>query len=105
LLQTLGNTVRVVNDGSSALEEFDSFDPHVILLDIGLPGMDGYEVCKAIRRRGAESRPIIVALTGWGQAEDRKKSVEAGFDRHLVKPVSFPSLLEVVTTIDTANAS
>jgi PAS domain S-box-containing protein len=99
LLRSSGNFVRTVNEGSTALDAIESFDPHIVLLDIGLPDMNGYEVCRAIRQSGVRRQPVIVALTGWGQEEDRKKSSEAGFDYHLVKPITFQNLLEVVTRL------
>jgi signal transduction histidine kinase/ActR/RegA family two-component response regulator len=101
LLRTSGNFVRTVNEGLTALEAIESFDPHIVLLDIGLPDMNVYEVCRAIRRNTARRQPVIVALTGWGQEEDRKKSFDSGFDYHLVKPISFQNLLEVVTKLGT----
>jgi CheY-like chemotaxis protein len=77
-----------VYDGPSALEFTHSCPPDVVLLDIGLPGMDGYEVARRIRQRSELDRTILVALTGYGQAEDRARALEVGFDDHLVKPVS-----------------
>jgi CheY-like chemotaxis protein len=65
--------------------------PDVVLLDIGLPGMDGYEVCRRLRRLAA-AQPFVVALTGYGQDEDRRRAVEAGFDDHAVKPVDLGKL-------------
>jgi CheY-like chemotaxis protein/anti-sigma regulatory factor (Ser/Thr protein kinase) len=88
LLKAVGHAVDVVYDGPSALEFTDSCSPDVVLLDIGLPGMDGYEVARRIRRRHELDRTLLVALTGYGQAEDRARALEVGFDDHLVKPVS-----------------
>jgi CheY-like chemotaxis protein len=82
-----GQEVRVSYDGSSALELAGEFRPEVFLLDIGMPGMDGYEVARRLRGRPEFQRTLIVAVTGWGQEEDRRRSREAGFDLHLVKPV------------------
>jgi DNA-binding response OmpR family regulator len=73
----------------------------VILLDIGLPGMNGYDICQRLRERSWAQAVIIIALTGWGQEADREKSRAAGFDHHLVKPVAFPELLALVTAGDT----
>ena len=83
-----GQEVRVVYNGKSALEMAGSFLPEVILLDLEMTGMDGYEV--AMRLRGASecSKALIVAVTGWGHEEDRRRSLEMGFDLHLVKPVT-----------------
>jgi CheY-like chemotaxis protein len=69
--------------------------PEIILLDIGLPDMDGYEVCRRIRQRSDGVRPWVVAITGWGQQRDKDRAMEAGFDAHLTKPVD-PALLERV---------
>jgi CheY-like chemotaxis protein/anti-sigma regulatory factor (Ser/Thr protein kinase) len=80
LLEVLGADVTVANDGPSALDAFAASDPAVVLLDIGMPGMDGYEVARALRQRFPERRPTIIALTGWGQPEDRRKAQEAGID-------------------------
>ncbi len=86
VLATLGHQARTVNDGPSALESVLEFEPDVVLLDIGLPGMDGYEVARAMRR-GGQTELRLIAVTGYGQDEDRRLSHEAGFDAHLTKPV------------------
>jgi signal transduction histidine kinase len=96
LLEFGGNSVQTAHDGLAALEATQRFDPQVVLLDIGLPKMDGYEVCRTIRRSRTNRRPLVVALTGWGQDDDRKKTKEAGFDYHLVKPVNFDLLTEIL---------
>jgi CheY-like chemotaxis protein len=80
-----------VHDSRQALNEAQAFGPDVVLLDIGLPGMDGYEVCKAFREAGLIDLPII-AQTGWGQDQDKEKSVAAGFNNHLTKPVPLDEL-------------
>jgi PAS domain S-box-containing protein len=92
LLQYLGADVDVAHSGSEALERFDVYAPAVVLLDIGMPGMDGYEVARAIRAREAGRRVPLVALTGWGQEEDRRRARAAGFDHHLVKPADIDAL-------------
>jgi CheY-like chemotaxis protein len=74
-----------------------AYDPAVVLLDVGLPGMDGLEVCRLLRGRTDQSQPIIVALTGYGREEDRRRCQEAGFDSHLVKPVDLQSLQELLS--------
>ncbi len=97
LLQMWGHEVHVVYDGQEALEAAEAFRPDVILLDIGLPKKSGYEVARHIR----DARPegvVLVALTGWGQEEDRRRSQEAGFDHHLTKPVELPALLAVLAS-------
>jgi CheY-like chemotaxis protein len=87
LLEHAGHEVRTTHDGPGALEEARTFRPEVVLLDIGLPGMDGYEVAREIRRLTWGNETLLVAVTGYGQEEDRRCSREAGFDAHLVKPV------------------
>jgi PAS domain S-box-containing protein len=86
LLAVQGNEVKVVHDGLAALEAVGDWKPHVVILDIGLPGMDGYEVALELRRQHQRETPRLIALTGFGHEEDRKKGVEAGFDEFLVKP-------------------
>jgi PAS domain S-box-containing protein len=89
LLKFAGHATHTVHDGLAAVEATETLDPDVVLLDIGLPGLNGYEAARRIReRQGIKSgRPVLFALTGWGQEEDRRRSHEAGFDAHLVKPV------------------
>jgi CheY-like chemotaxis protein len=96
LLEDEGHEVRSAGDGPSALESAASFPPEVVLLDIGLPGMDGYEVARALRSIPGCERALIVAVSGYGQAEDRERSRIAGFDQHLLKPVAPERLLEIV---------
>ncbi|HEX7087167.1 MAG TPA: ATP-binding protein [Vicinamibacterales bacterium] len=93
LLTMLGHDVRVAHDGLEAVEGAADFRPDVILLDISMPRLDGYEACRRIRRQPWGSRPLIAAMTGLGQEDDRRRSSEAGFDRHLVKPVD-PAAIE-----------
>lgn len=92
LLRLGGHEVSLAHDGPAALDMAHAFKPEVILLDIGLPGMDGFEVAKRLRTREANQETVIVAVTGYGRDEDRNRSREAGFDHHLVKPVSFDAL-------------
>jgi CheY-like chemotaxis protein len=94
LLQTMGQVVQTAYDGATALEAVESFGPDVVLLDIGLPGMDGYEVARELRRRGLTD-VILVALTGYGQQEDQARARAAGFDHHLVKPADVALLPEL----------
>jgi CheY-like chemotaxis protein len=93
LLRLAGQDVRVAYDGPTALRMAVEFQPHLVLLDIGMPGMDGYEVCRRLRGEIGLAQATLAALTGWGQDEDRRRSHEAGFDRHIVKPVD-PSVLQ-----------
>ena len=92
LLRARGHLVEIVHDGNAALEAGDSFRPTVVLLDLGLPGMDGYAVAESMRRREETPRLTIIAISGYGQEEDRARSAEVGIDHHLVKPVSFAQL-------------
>ena len=92
LLGIMGNEVEVVHDGAEAVAMSERFNPDVILMDIGMPRLNGYEACMAIRKLPNWNRPVIVACTGWGQEEDRQKSRDAGFNFHLVKPVDPTSL-------------
>ena len=87
LLELMGHHTRTAHDGLAALTAAAAFEPEVVLLDIGLPKMNGYDVCREMRKQPWGERAFLVALTGWGQAEDQRKASEAGFDRHLVKPV------------------
>ena len=83
----------MAHDGPSALEAAMQYLPDMIFLDIGMPGMDGYEVARRVRSIPCLERTILAALTGWGQQEDRRRTAEAGFDHHLVKPVE-PQIVE-----------
>jgi CheY-like chemotaxis protein len=95
LIETIGGKCRVAYDGESGVREVLEFQPDVVLLDIGMPGIDGYETCRRIRReRGAS--PLIVALTGWGQARDKERALHAGFDLHLTKPASPAALQQLL---------
>jgi signal transduction histidine kinase len=96
LLALLGHEVRVVHDGEAAGVEAAWFQPQAMLLDIGLPGLDGYEVCRRARREPWGKQITIVALTGWGDKEAQRKSKAAGFDSHLVKPVDEALLVEAL---------
>lgn len=93
LLRLQGHEVRVAHDGPSALEAATTFRPDLIFLDLGMPGMDGYEVARRVRKMPGLEKTILAALTGWGQQEDRRRTTEAGFHHHLVKPPE-PKALE-----------
>jgi PAS domain S-box-containing protein len=95
VLRSLGYETRVAHDGSTALELAPGFRPHFVLLDIGMPGLDGYEVARRLRAMKGQAMRII-AITGWGQEADRQRSREAGFDLHLVKPVEPAELVRVL---------
>jgi PAS domain S-box-containing protein len=96
LLRITGNDVRTAYDGLQAVETACAFKPDVVLLDIGMPGINGYEAAQRIRRESWARDTVLVALTGWGQDEDKQRSKDAGFDHHVVKPVDPQSLLEML---------
>jgi PAS domain S-box-containing protein len=93
VLQMMGNEVRTARDGLEGVAAAEEFTPDVVLLDIGMPRLNGYDACRRIRELPRGKGAVIVALTGWGQDEDKRRSREAGFDGHLVKPVE-PAALE-----------
>lgn len=99
MLRSLGQETRIEHDGPSAIQAARDFAPQVIFLDIAMPGMDGYEVARRLREEPAVRNAILVALTGFGQEEDRRKAFEAGFDYHLVKPASIDALQQILATI------
>jgi signal transduction histidine kinase len=96
LLELMGNEVRVAYDGEEAVQIALAYRPHLILLDLGMPRMDGFDACWSIRRSWGDDPPCIVALTGWGQEADRARTEQAGFDAHLVKPVRLEDLERVI---------
>jgi two-component system CheB/CheR fusion protein len=99
LLQLEGHEVQMAHDGPKTLRIAHDFCPQVVLLDIGLPGMDGYEVARQLRRDQMMQGTVLVALTGYGQAEDRQRSKEAGFDHHLTKPVNHDLLSSLINSL------
>lgn len=99
LLEVLGHEVQLTYDGASALTAASSFHPDVIFLDIGLPGMNGYDVCRQIRLDPALKNSVLVAQTGWSQQEHRQRSKEAGFDFHLVKPVDLDVVQKLLASL------
>jgi PAS domain S-box-containing protein len=96
LLRSLGHEAYTVHDGLEAVQAAARFNPDIVLLDIGMPGLDGYEVARRLRALKGERAFRIVAITGWGQEADRQRSREAGFDQHLVKPVDPQDLLDAL---------
>ena len=96
ILEAKGCQVQVVEDGPSALKAVASFTPDLVLLDIGMPGMNGYELCMALRQNRALADAVFVAQTGWGQPSHIQRSKEAGFDHHLVKPLDLSDLEPIV---------
>ena len=105
LLRCAGHQVDVAYDGHEALAAAEQMRPQVMLLDIGMPGMNGYDVARAVRLQAWSANTLIVALTGWGQDSDRQRSRDAGFDRHLVKPVELESLEQAVAGSRSAPAA
>jgi signal transduction histidine kinase len=97
LLRAMGNEVRAVFDGVQAVDAAAAFHPDVAVIDIGMPRLNGYDAVRRIRQAERGRRMVIVALTGWGQEEDRQRSLQAGFDRHLTKPVTEDQLAEMLT--------
>jgi PAS domain S-box-containing protein len=104
ILEMAGHDVRVVHDGRSALSVAHSFRPDAVLLDIGMPQLNGYEVARALRKQPWGIGLILIALTGWGQDGDRQQAVDAGFDRHLTKPVD-PDALDMLLSAGAARMS
>jgi CheY-like chemotaxis protein len=88
----------MAHDGLEAMDVAERVRPDAILLDIGLPKLNGYEVCRRLRERPWAQAVMMVALTGWGQEEDRQRSAEAGFDTHLVKPVDHDLLMRLLAS-------
>ena len=99
LLELMGYRVQQAHDGQAAVDATADFDPQVVLLDIGMPRLNGYEACRQIRDQAGGAARTIVACTGWGQADDRLRSDEAGFDQHLVKPVDPEVLFELLAAV------
>jgi DNA-binding response OmpR family regulator len=96
LLEAAGNKTREAYDGMEALEAAAEFHPDVVLLDIGLPKLNGFEVCRRMRAEPWGRDMTILAVSGWGQDDDRRKSREAGFDNHMVKPLDYNTLLKML---------
>ena len=99
LLKITGNETHTAHDGLEAVEAAEQFRPDVVLLDIGLPKLNGYDAARRIREQPWGKDMVLVALTGWGQEEDRRKSKDAGFDRHMVKPVDLDALMTLLASL------
>jgi PAS domain S-box-containing protein len=99
LLEITGNRTFMAHDGVEALEAVERHRPDVVLLDIGLPILNGHDVCRRVREQSWGKDIVVIALTGWGQEEDRRKSEEAGFNGHLVKPVNYDELLQLLSSL------
>jgi two-component system CheB/CheR fusion protein len=98
LLKIMGHDVRTAYDGPEAIESVAQYHPDVVLLDIGLPSMSGYDVARALQESPDRARRVLIAVTGYGQDEDRRRSHEAGFDHHLVKPVDAAALDKLIAS-------
>jgi PAS domain S-box-containing protein len=99
LLEASGHDARAAHDGPTALEAAQAFRPDVVLLDIGLPGLDGFEVAKWLRSQPDLSSAVLVAMTGYGQKSDRQRSQDAGFNHHLVKPADFGKVQQILASV------
>jgi signal transduction histidine kinase/ActR/RegA family two-component response regulator len=104
ILQIMGNDLRTAYDGLEAVAITEDFRPDVALVDIGLPNLNGYGVAHRIRERTWGKNILLIALTGWGQDDDRQRSKEAGFDSHLVKPVEFASVMKLLADLQRSKA-
>lgn len=102
LLEITGNKTYMAHDGVEAVEVIEKYRPEIVLLDIGLPKMDGHEVCRHVREQPWGKDIVMIALTGWGQEDDRRRSQEAGFNGHLVKPVDYDKLLALLESLTNA---
>ncbi len=99
MLEMLGHQVAIAHEGLSAIEKANAFIPDAVLLDIGLPGMNGYDVCRRMREMPALRHTVFIAQTGWGQKEHRELAREAGFAHHLVKPVDIEALKKALASV------
>jgi len=100
LLEDMGHRIWAATNGQTGVELVVTAQPHVILCDLGLPPMSGVDVCRHIRALPLETRPTIVALSGWGREDDRRRTTDAGFDHHLVKPVGAVELDQLLSSIN-----
>ena len=103
LLQLDGSRIEIAYSGAEAIDKGARFLPQLVLLDLGMPGMDGYLTCRSVRACDWGRRAMIVAVTGWGQDADRRRSREAGFDGHLVKPVDYAALKDLLRRATTGS--
>jgi CheY-like chemotaxis protein len=100
ILQLDGHDVKAVYSGIDALDLVEQFKPHAVLLDIGMPQMNGYEVAQRLRAQSWGKNVLLIAQTGWGQAEDIRQCREAGFNHHVTKPIDFRKLRDFFVTAD-----
>ena len=99
LLNLMGHNTRTAYDGQQGVELAAEYRPEVILFDIGMPKLNGYEACRLIRQQLWGKEIVLIAVTGWGQSKDRKRTHEAGFDHHLVKPVDPNALVTILAEL------
>jgi len=99
LLQIMGNEVDTAYDGEQAVEAAASLRPEVVVLDLGMPKLNGYEACRRIREQPWGREMFLIALTGWGQEEDRLRTAEAGFNCHMVKPADPETLMKLLASL------
>ena len=104
LLKMMGNSIHTAHDGEEAVTAAREFQPNVVLCDIGLPKLNGYEACRQMKAQAWDKNMILIAMTGWGQDDDRRKSEEAGFDHHMVKPVDPQALMKLLAGLNTVKA-
>ena len=100
VLEVSGHEVQTAYSGRRALELARTFRPHALLLDIGLPDVNGYELARTIRAAPWAEGMVLIAVTGWGQDEDRRRALEAGFDHHLTKPIAAATLESLLQSLD-----
>jgi signal transduction histidine kinase len=98
LVDELGGSAQTAHDAASGLDAVREFRPDIVFLDIGMPGMDGYEACRRIRQAPSDRHVIVVAVTGWGQPQDKQRALDAGFDAHLTKPVDPATFTQILAT-------
>jgi two-component system CheB/CheR fusion protein len=99
ILRLAGHVVRLAYNGPEALQAADEYQPEAVLLDVGLPGMNGYDVARRLRQDPRFRHTLLVAMTGYGQDDDRRRSRDAGCDQHLVKPVDPHDLQQILATM------
>jgi two-component system CheB/CheR fusion protein len=99
LLELWGHTVQAVHDGPAALAAALAFCPEVVLCDLGLPGMNGYELARQLRQQEGSNKSELIAITGYGQEEDQRRAQEAGFDHHMTKPVDPAVLAKLLSSL------
>lgn len=104
LLEAIGHEVHLAYDGESAVRAAAALRPNAILMDIGLPGVNGYDAARQVRAQNPDLQVQIIALTGWGQGVDRQRSAQAGIDHHLVKPADFAVLQKLLNLPQTSAA-